>query len=154
MIYILLIAVLAAADQLIKILVINQLGMGNQIAVIKDFFYINCIPNYGIAFGKMENMQGMVIAVTGAIMLGMCIYIFIKHNTESPLMLIILSMIVGGGIGNIIDRIRIGYVIDYLDFRVWSYIFNFADICVVVGCFAMIFLLLWDIKKEKEQKNE
>lgn len=154
MIYILIIAVIAVADQLIKMLVINQLGMGNQIAVIKDFFYINCIPNYGIAFGKMENMQTLVIIVTGAIMIGITAYIFIRRKTESPLILLVLSMIVGGGVGNIIDRIRIGYVIDYLDFRVWSYIFNFADICVVAGCFAMMFLVLWDVKKEKEQKNE
>ena len=151
MLYILLIAAIAVIDQIIKMTVINNLGMGNQIPVIENFFYIHCIPNYGIAFGKLQNMQTLVIAVTAALMIGIGIYIFLKRKTESPLMLTILAMIVGGGIGNIIDRIRIGYVIDYLDFRVWNYIFNFADICVVVGCFAMMAIVLLDMKKEKEQ---
>ena len=152
MLYLLLIVAIAVVDQIIKYVVANQLGMGNQIEVIKNFFYIHCIPNHGIAFGKMENMQPLVITVTAALMIGISVYIFLKRKKESPLMLTILAMIVGGGVGNIIDRILLGYVVDYLDFRVWSYIFNFADICVVVGCFAMMGLVLFDSWKEKETK--
>ncbi len=58
----------------------------------------------------------------------------------------------GGGIGNVIDRIRLGYVIDFFEFRVWSYIFNFADICVVVGCFLVLFYVLFESRFEGRRK--
>ena len=63
-----------------------------------------------------------------------------------------IALIVGGGIGNIIDRIRLGYVIDFFEFRVWSYIFNFADICVVVGCFLVLFYVLFESRFDRGRK--
>ena len=109
------------------------------------------IPNNGIAMGMLSGYQGIVIAGTALIMAALAVYIFIRRKTEPPAVLFVLSMIVGGGIGNIIDRIRLGYVVDYLDFRVWPYIFNFADICIVLGCFVLVALVLLDSRGEKEK---
>ena len=155
MIYIFIIAAIAAADQFIKMLVVNNPGMMNEITVIEDFFYIHCIPNHGIAMGMFEGRQAIVITVTAVLMILLTAYIFIHRKTESKVFLFILSMIVGGGIGNIIDRIRLGYVVDYLDFRViWDYIFNFADICVVAGCFAMIVWMFYSSYCDRKKSDE
>ncbi|MCI8285527.1 MAG: signal peptidase II [Firmicutes bacterium] len=148
MIYLVIIAVIVAIDQALKFLVVNNLGMAAEIPVINDFFYINCIENHGIAMGMLANRQSFVIIFTGIMMLAILIYIFINRKKEKKWMLVILSVIVGGGIGNIIDRIRLNYVIDYIDFRIWPYIFNFADICVVLGCFALFIFVFMDARKE------
>ena len=149
--YLLLIAAAAVADQLLKWLVIRFIGMLGEIPVIPGFFYLHVIPNNGIAMGMLSGYQGIVIAGTALIMAALAVYIFIRRKTEPPAVLFVLSMIVGGGIGNIIDRIRLGYVVDYLDFRVWPYIFNFADICIVLGCFVLVALVLLDSRGEKEK---
>ena len=146
--YIIITVLIVVADQALKLLVVDKIGMLNQIPVIDGFFYIHVIPNDGIAMGMLADHQGIVIAVTAIIMALLAVYIFIKRRTEKPLLLYTLSAIVAGGIGNIIDRIRLDYVVDYLDFRVWSYIFNFADICIVVGCFLLIFLVFMDARKD------
>lgn len=148
MIYLIIIAVIVAVDQALKFLVANNLGMAAEIPVISDFFYINCIENHGIAMGMLANRQSFVIIFTGIMMIAILIYIFMNRKKEKKRMLIILSVIVGGGIGNIIDRIRLNYVIDYIDFRIWPYIFNFADICVVLGCFALFIFVFMDARKE------
>ena len=151
--YIILIAAIVAADQALKLLVVDQIGMLEQIPVIDGFFYIHVIPNDGIAMGMLADHQGAVIAVTALIMALLAVYIFVKRHTEKPLMLYTLSAVVAGGVGNIIDRIRLNYVVDYFDFRVWPYIFNFADICIVVGCFLLIILVFMDAKKESSSKQ-
>ncbi len=146
--YIIITVLIVVADQALKLLVVDKIGMLNQIPVIDGFFYIHVIPNDGIAMGMLANHQGIVIAVTALIMALLAVYIFIKRRTEKPLLLYTLSAVVAGGVGNIIDRIRLDYVVDYLDFRVWPYIFNFADICIVVGCFMLILLVFMDARKE------
>lgn len=120
--YIILIALIVAADQALKLLVAGRIGMLSQIPVIDGFFYIHVIPNDGIAMGMLADHQGIVISVTALIMALIAVYIFVKRKKERPLMLYTLSVVVAGGIGNIIDRIRLNYVVDYLDFRVWPYI--------------------------------
>ncbi len=144
--YIILTVLIVVADQALKLLVVDKIGMLNQIPVIDGFFYIHVIPNDGIAMGMLANHQGVVIAVTALIMAAIAVYIFMKRKTEKPLLLYTLSAVVAGGVGNIIDRIRLDYVVDYLDFRVWPYIFNFADICIVVGCFLLILIVFMDAK--------
>jgi signal peptidase II len=148
--YIILIAAAVAIDQILKFLVVNQIGMFNQLPVIEGFFYIHVIPNNGIAMGMLANHQSIVITGTAVIMAVIAGYIFIKRKEEKLWTLLTLSAVVAGGIGNIIDRIRLNYVIDYIDFRVWPYIFNFADICIVVGCFLLIILAFFDRGREKE----
>jgi len=151
--YILVIAGVIGLDQLIKYLVISQIGMGGELPVINGFFYLKVIANDGIAMGMFARHQGLVIVLTAVIMVLIGVYIFMKRKQESPLFLFTLAAIVGGGIGNIIDRIRLNYVIDFLDFRVWPYIFNFADVCIVVGCFVMLVLVIKDGRKDSKKEE-
>lgn len=148
MLYIILAVAAVAVDQILKILVVSGLGMWNEITVIPGFFYIHCIPNDGIAMGFLAGKQVLVIVVTAVIMAGIAVYIWLNRKKGKKVELILLTLIVAGGVGNLIDRIRLGYVVDFLDFRVWSYIFNFADICVVLGC---IFLFIYVFKGSKEE---
>ena len=144
MVFIILIAAVVAADQALKYAVVHSLGMLNSIPVIDGFFYIHCIPNDGIAMGMMSGRQSVIVALTAAIMIGLCLFLFAGRKRLHPFLMVCISLIVGGGIGNIIDRVRLGYVIDFFEFRIWSYIFNFADICVVIGCFAVLFYVLFE----------
>ncbi len=146
MLYILLIIAVVAIDQISKYMVVNGLGMMNSAEVIPHFFYIHCIPNDGIAMGMMPGRQTAVIVVTSVIMAVLCFFICRYRRRHHPLLLSCIALIVGGGIGNIIDRIRLGYVIDFFEFRVWSYIFNFADVCVVAGCFMILIYVLFESK--------
>lgn len=152
MFYILLIIAVVVIDQISKYAVVSGLGMMNSAEVIPNFFYIHCIPNDGIAMGMMSGKQTAVIAVTSVIMAVLCFFILHFRKRCHPLLLSCIALIVGGGIGNIIDRIRLGYVIDFFEFRVWSYIFNFADICVVVGCFLVLFYVLFESKFDSRRK--
>lgn len=148
MLYIVLAAAAIALDQALKILVVSTLGMWNEIQVIPGFFYIHCIPNDGIAMGFLAGKQMVVVIATALIMAGIAAYILKNRSKGNRVELILLTLILAGGIGNLIDRVRLGYVVDFLDFRIWSYIFNFADICVVLGC---IFLFIWVLKGVKEE---
>ena len=146
MIYIFLIAAVVAVDQILKYVVVHNLGMLNSVTVIDHFFYIHCIPNDGIAMGMLSGRQSVIILLTSLIMAGLCLFIIVNRKRLHPFLLSCIALIVGGGIGNIIDRVRLGYVVDFFEFRIWSYIFNFADICVVVGCFAVLFYVLFEGK--------
>lgn len=154
MVYIFLIAAVVAVDQALKYAVVHNLGMLNSISVIDNFFYIHCIPNDGIAMGMMSGRQPVIIALTSLIMVGLCVFIIVCRKRLHPFLLSCVALIVGGGIGNIIDRVRLGYVVDFFEFRVWSYIFNFADICVVAGCFAVLFYVLFEGKFKGGKKHE
>ncbi len=154
MIYFFVIAAVVIIDQLSKYLVVNGTGMMNSQPVIDGFFYIHCIPNDGIAMGMMAGRQTAVIVITSVIMAALCVYLFWMRKRQHQMILLCVALIVGGGIGNIIDRVRLGYVIDFFDFRIWPYIFNFADICVVAGCFLVLFYVLFESKFKKGGGDE
>lgn len=152
MFYLLVILLITLGDQALKFYIVHSLGMYQQKTIIDHFFYLHCIPNQGVALGLFSGHRVVVLAVTILIMMAAIFFILIRRKKESRLFLLTLSMIVGGGLGNLIDRVRMGYVVDYLDFRIWPYIFNFADICVVVGCFCLMLILLFGMKKESSHE--
>ena len=115
MIYLCLIIVAVVMDQILKYIVVNDLGMMNSVPVIENFFYIHCIPNDGIALGMLAGKQTVVIAITSVLMAALGIFFFLFRKKFHPFLLCAVAFIVGGGIGNIIDRIRLGYVVDFLN---------------------------------------
>lgn len=118
-------------DYIIKLKVKSNMNIGESIKVIGDFFKITYIQNKGAAFGMLQDKQ-IVFLVVGFITIAFLINLFLKTNDNITKTSI--SMVIGGAIGNIIDRLLYGYVVDMFDFSgVWSYIFNFADVCVVLG---------------------
>jgi len=130
-------------DRLTKIFFSHTLSLGESFVVIRNILHMTLVHNTGIAFGMFKN-HGIVFIIIPVIMIGLLIYNFYhyKHNNEklSRLYVVAVSLILAGAIGNLIDRILYGYVIDFIDLRIWP-VFNIADSAITVGAC----LLLWRI---------
>lgn len=148
-------------DQVSKILVVSNMELYESLPIIKNVFNFTYIRNDGAAFGMLDNARWVFMVFSTLAIIAVIAYMFIK-KPQSKLLCISLSFIVGGGIGNMIDRVRLGYVVDFLDFcafpKLWKWTFNVADAFVVVGAFMLIFYMILDIineaKREKEEKLE
>lgn len=139
---ILIAAAITVLDQLIKVYLTKALANG-QITVIKNFFYLNYVENYGIAFGMFRNKTLFFIITISIISVCVAFMIFKLYKKHVPIT-ICLSLILGGAIGNLIDRVRLGYVIDYLQFTIFPPVFNFADSAIVVGAILLSLLLVFN----------
>ena len=164
-VWILIIIGVVALDQVSKILVVEFLDRDNPFVIIEGVFRLKYSENRGAAFGSFEESRWvfMIASVLGIIALS--VYLF-KFKPKSKLACTSLSMIIGGGIGNMIDRcFRAGevdgeirhYVFDFIDFRgIWSYVFNVADAFVCVGAGILMVWCIWafidETKKEKAKK--
>lgn len=138
-------------DQIIKNIVISYLNVGEKITIISNLFQINYLQNEGAAFSSFTGMRVLLILITITAFYMIASYIK-KNEITSKLEIISLGIILGGILGNLIDRVSFGYVIDYLSFTIFGYqfaVFNFADIGIVVGIFLLIILLLRRKKNAK-----
>jgi signal peptidase II len=152
MIWIIIAFIICALDQLAKYLVINNVSESTPVTVINGFLYLTHIKNYGAAMGILQDAGIVLIPVTSIVSI---IIAYFLLKSKSKILNVSLSFILGGAIGNLIDRIFRGSVTDFLDFHLgplkfWKYIFNVADIFVVVGTIILAFYLLF-IYKEKEK---
>ena len=145
-------------DQLTKILVSKNMALYESIPVIPKVFNITYIQNRGAAFGMLANHRWVFMIISSVAIIGMCVYLF-RFCNESMLFKIGLSLIVSGGIGNMIDRIFLGYVVDMIEATFietlfdWSFaIFNVADSFVCVGAGIVILCLILDIIKESKKE--
>ena len=89
----------------------------------------------------------LLVCLTSFLIGALIVYILLKRKSERKAVLIPLTMIAGGALGNLVDRLRLGYVVDYIHFHIFPYIFNFADICVVLGCFAILIAVMLPQKR-------
>ena len=126
------------------------MSLYESIPVIQDIFHITYIHNTGAAFSIMEGRISVLILLPLVMIIGAVIFMLIMRKKGHPVLMTSVALIAGGGIGNLIDRIALGYVVDYLDFRVFP-IFNLADIAVCVGCGLLIVYVLFI---DGKQKNE
>lgn len=136
-------------DQLTKDYVQRNMDLGTSLPVFQDFFHITYILNPGAAFGILEYKTGLLVSVAIIIIPGL-IYLYRHIPRDLKLLRMSFGFLAGGTIGNVIDRVKTGYVIDFLDFRIWP-IFNIADIAIVCGVAFMIWTLL---QTNKEVKND
>jgi len=149
LISIIIIIVCVGIDQLTKLLAINNLrDLADEIPVINKVFGLYYVENKGISFSMLSSKMALIIIITSIIML-ILIYVMIKTPKTKYFMpfSIVLSVIVGGAAGNMIDRIFRGFVIDFimLDFINFP-IFNVADIFVCVGLFILVILIIFKYK--------
>ena len=145
--------VLVAADQIIKYWAVGALAE-ESIILIDGVLSFTYHENYGAAFGLMQNMQTLLISATLIILLGIIVLICLG-KIKGNLLVSSIALITAGGIGNLIDRLSNGYVIDYIYFELIDFpIFNFADCCVVIGCGLMILYVLLDERKGKKEPEE
>lgn len=120
----------ATADQLTKWVVSGQLRIGDAFAVLGPFS-IHHVHNTGIAFGLFSGSTTAVIVLTAAAVGGMLVF-FARAAQRHPLLPVSLGLVIGGSVSNLIDRVRLGHVTDFLDFDYWP-AFNLADTFIVVG---------------------
>lgn len=147
MAYILTIIALIVIDQISKYLALNNLVNIGSIPIIENIFHLTYVENRGAAFGMFQNNQIVFIIV--AVVASIVGLYYIYKKKLNLLGNISIVLIISGAIGNLIDRVRLGFVVDYFDFRfIWDYVFNVADIFVVVGT---ILLCIYIIVFEKDK---
>ena len=150
---------LVAVDQLTKWLAVTYVKPAGTIPIIKfgetEWVNFTYCENTGMSFSLLEGQRFILIALPILLIAVVEWYIFsgkLQHNG----MKIALACLAGGGFGNLIDRIFLGYVVDFIDFRIINFaIFNFADICAVLGgiVFAMMMVVV-ESREEKQKKAE
>ena len=153
--YILAIAAGVAADQLVKYWTVANLALYESAPLLPGIVELMYIQNTGGGFSILSGQTWLLTAVTVALM-AMIGWIMCKKWYSHPLAMWTLALVLSGGIGNLIDRVRLGYVVDMFNFQFMNYpVFNVADILVVCGAigFAAYYLLL-DDKVQKAQKAE
>lgn len=133
-------------DQLTKNLAITHLATA-PVEIIKGIFNLTLVQNRGAAFGIMQNGKWFFLFGTPIIILAIIAFI-VFNKRKSSLANISLALIIGGAVGNYVDRIKYGYVIDFFDFKVWP-VFNVADSCVVVGTILFAFYVYFIDNKVK-----
>ena len=153
MYYLLIIVAAVILDQIIKYIVTDSMALYQTIPLLEDIFHITYIRNTGAAFSMMEGMRAVLILLPAVMIAAAVIFMFIKRKTGHPLMMTAVALIAGGGAGNLIDRAVLGYVVDYLDFRVFP-VFNLADICVCTGCGLLILYVLFIDGKQNGKRND
>ncbi len=146
----LLMGTLVITDQLTKYMVVNMLMPVGSVPVIGDFFKFTYLENRGAAFGIFQNQRWIFIVLTFAI-LAVLLWISFKYEIKSKMLFASLVLVAAGGIGNLIDRIFLGYVIDFISFSFFPPIFNFADCCITVGAVMLLVSMIF-IKNPAEKK--
>ena len=146
MVYLLMIAAVIAIDQITKNVVLSTVTMsGPPITVIDNFFYITCHRNSGAAWGLFQGGRKFFLVLTTVLLIVMVVLMI---RIQSRWFRVALALIIGGAIGNFIDRFLVGGVVDFLDFYIFGYnfpTFNAADTCIVIGSALMvIYLSLFD----------
>ena len=134
---------LAIADQLIKRIFSGTMQIGESIPVLPRVFHLTYIQNPGAAFGLLENQTLLFIAIA-AFLLAFLAFAYKELAAQGIWVRYGMSLLAGGAVGNLLDRVRLGAVIDYLDFRIWP-IFNLADIGICLGAA----LVVWGLLREE-----
>ena len=151
-------AVLVGIDRLTKWLVTSNMELKDSVHIIevggREILNLTYYTNDGAAFRKFEGQTTLLIVVTSAVLVVMIGMLLFKRVKRTPY-IIAFSLVIGGGAGNLIDRIfNNGLVIDFIDFRIINFaVFNFADICAVCGAALIMLLLVRDEITEKRKKR-
>ena len=147
-------AVLALVDQLLKLLVKAELAPIGELPLLDGVLHLTYVENRGMAFGMMQGQKWLLIWVTALVLLVLIAGI-IMGKIRKPATLFTTAVIIGGGIGNLIDRVYRGYVVDYIDVRIINFaVFNFADICVTCGTAVLLVILFVEMLREGKNPEQ
>ncbi|THF73837.1 signal peptidase II [Cohnella fermenti] len=149
--------VVFAIDYGSKKLIEHTLALYEQISVIGNFFLITSIRNRGAAFGILQEKRFFFILITLVVVVAILWYLHRTYKSGSRLMLFALATVLGGAVGNFLDRALFGEVVDFLQFNFGSYtfpIFNMADVSICVGVGMIILDSLLTGRQEKKNEHE
>ena len=155
--YILYSAIIAVGiflDQITKWLSVKFLSVTDTVPIIKNVIHLTYVENRGAAFGMFKDQRWIFMTTSTVMIVGLLAYLYLGL-AENKLYEISIAMIISGGIGNMIDRIALQYVIDFIDFRLINFaVFNGADSFVCVGAGLLVLALVRDIIKEAKGLKE
>ena len=137
----LLIVAIIVSDQIIKAFIVDWLKPQGSVSIVGDLLRLTFVTNTGVAFGMLTGIP-YVLIVPIVILIGVLVFYLVKTLGQSFLLTLALSLELGGALGNLIDRLRLGYVVDFVKVPYWP-AFNLADSCVVIGAIGLAFVLLW-----------
>lgn len=153
--YILVLLLCIAADQAVKLYVVSHLALYESAPLVPGVVELLYIQNTGGGFSILTGHTWVLTLVTSALMIGIAA-LLVKKVFPHPLAMWTLTIVLGGGLGNLIDRIRLGYVVDMFNFQFMSYpVFNVADILVVCGVigFAIYYVLIYGKQEAKKETD-
>lgn len=132
--------VLAVLDQLTKYLVQSYVPADSTTPILGQFVFLTMVHNRGGAFGMLQSWTGVLTLVTVVVVVAIVV---LSHRKKSmpPFIAFALALELGGAVGNLIDRVRLGYVIDFVDLRIWP-VFNLADCAITVGLVLLAYYLI------------
>ncbi len=141
-------------DQLTKWLAVKFLQPKDTFPIINDVLHFTFLKNEGAAFGMLSDQRWIFMTVSTVAIIGLGIFLYMR-KTPNMLYALAISGVICGGIGNMIDRIALGYVVDFIDVRLINFaVFNVADCFVTVGAIGLIILLIIDIIKETKANRK
>lgn len=153
--YYLLALVLIGLDQWTKWLVATKMELGESIPVLEDFFYITSHRNSGAAWGILEGQMILFYIITVIVLIGL-IYFLHTHGKQDRLVATGVGVLIGGAVGNFIDRLIRQEVVDFANFYIFNYnfpIFNVADAALTIGVVIVIIAILLDERKRGKTKK-
>ena len=152
MYYVVIIA-LTALDQTVKHIIRSSMDLGETIPVIEGVLHITNVSNSGGAFSILKGQTVLLTVIPAILIIALSVYIHMNRKRGGATVLLGLSLICSGGLGNLIDRVRYSSVTDFIDFRVFP-VFNIADICVCCGCGLIILYMMLEKRREKAKTGE
>lgn len=153
--YLFLIFIIFLIDQITKIIISNNINLNGSVTVIKNFFSLTYVKNTGAAFGFFSGKTLLITIISIFIFIYLLIEL-IKNKSNIKIINLSFSFILGGLIGNLYDRIVLGYVRDFMDFTIFNKgfaIFNIGDSFIVVGCFMFIIGALLEARNDYKNRK-
>lgn len=142
---------LIVMDQLAKWMIVKTMSIGDSVPVIGDILEVTSHRNYGAAWGMLQNQMGFFYLITVIVLL-MILYFYKKEAVSRPFMQLGLTLVFSGAVGNFIDRLFRGNVVDFIDTKIINYdfpIFNIADACLTIGVLVLLYEMLVNESKVK-----
>ena len=154
MLYFVISILVVMADFLAKRSAVTNLAPIDTVALWEGVFHLTYVENRGAAFGIMQNQRWFFVVLT-VIVLAVVLFICLRYKNKHPLLCAALCLLSGGAVGNLIDRIVYGYVVDFFDFRLINFpVFNIADIFVCVGAGLLaLYFVFFDNSDKKENED-
>lgn len=142
------IIVFVAVDQILKYVVSANLKHAEDIMIIPNLLSLTYVENRGAAFGMLQNRRWFFVVFAVA-MIAFFVYLIRYKNFNDKMFLIAATLIISGGIGNLIDRLFLGYVVDYIKLSFFSPVCNFADYCITFGTVILVIYVMFFYKDVK-----
>lgn len=146
-------AILLAMDQIIKYFVLTKLKPMGTVTVIPGLLEFTYVENTGAAFGLFKNIMWLVVPITVAATVAIAVLLF-RYKRHTFFSYATSALLIAGGIGNLIDRIAYGFVVDFIHVLFFDFIFNFADCCITVGAVLFVIHVLFFTRSEEDTKGK